>query len=300
MKPNDSKVILLFKQRLLRVLDFFDKFCTENGLQYFASGGTAIGAVRHGGIIPWDDDIDVVMPRKDFDELVYLRSKLSETNYGLKVIGDDGYLYAFGKFYDKNTTLVEVEQFPSCVVGVNIDIFPLDTVSDVFSNTENKRFIYERLYTKYMYSFHAFTWHSVCAHIYHLKFKELWYIIMYNFLESRTKINSMRQKFIEFDRSWREDTGSYYYNHAAFYPLKKELLKKEWFEDYIYVPFNNTKIRLMKGNNEYLTQLFGDYMTPPPENKRIMHHYRYYLNLVEGLDERAVLDRIKNGEYCKY
>ena len=87
------------------------------------------------------------------------------------------------------------------------------------------------------------------------------------------------------------------YNHSAFYPLKKELLAKEWFGEFVYMPFENTKIRMMKGYDQYLSQLFGDYMTPPPVDKQVLQHSHYYLNLKERLSKREIEIRLANGEH---
>lgn len=117
----------------------FDRLCTDNQLQYFASSGTAIGAIRHKGFIPWDDDIDVYMPRADYNRLMLLRKTLSGSGYAIKDLGDNEYIYAFAKYYDARTTIIETNEFPKCVIGVYIDIFPLDEVDGTYDEIKIKK-----------------------------------------------------------------------------------------------------------------------------------------------------------------
>ena len=88
--------------------------------------------------------------------------------------------------------------------------------------------------------------------------------------------------------------------HHGIYTLHKELFKKDWFSSSEYLPFDNYKIRVCGGYKQYLTQLFGDYLTPPPVEQRVSHHSHYYLNLKEGLSLSEVKERIKRGETLVY
>ena len=109
---------------LLTLFKAFIAFCHEHHLTYYAAYGTALGAVRHQGMIPWDDDIDVWMPRKDYDKLLSLRSHLNGTNYEIIDIKDKGYYLYFAKFCDRNSTIIEREG--EALMGLYLDIFPLD------------------------------------------------------------------------------------------------------------------------------------------------------------------------------
>ena len=107
--PVDKK---RYKFLLLQTFKAFVKFCKDNGIQFFAAGGTMIGAVRHRGFIPWDDDIDVYMKRCDYDKFINLRSQLDGTNYEILDPSLDGYYCAHTKFSHRYSTLWEFQGIP--------------------------------------------------------------------------------------------------------------------------------------------------------------------------------------------
>ena len=102
---------------ILDILKAFIRICDEYGLRYYCCAGTAIGAVRHHGIIPWDDDIDVIMPRPDYDRLLEIAETADLGKYELITpYGDDTYPLYFSKISNKDTTLNEDRHIP-CVIG---------------------------------------------------------------------------------------------------------------------------------------------------------------------------------------
>ena len=113
------------QNKILPILVELDRICRLHGLRYYMIGGTLIGAVRHQGFIPWDDDIDVGMPREDYMKLLSLSGDLRD-QYAIHHHGNDsGYIYPYAKIYDRTTTVTEglVRPFTR---GVWIDVFPLD------------------------------------------------------------------------------------------------------------------------------------------------------------------------------
>ena len=294
----NEQASVLYKKKLAETLKVFDEFCNSNGLNYFASCGTAIGAVRHKGFIPWDDDIDVYMLRDDYDRLIALRSQLNDTHYRIAEMGDEGYVYSFAKFYDSNTTLVEYSGFPSCRIGVFIDIFALDEVEDN-NELRQKKAEYERLLERYQNTFFSPSLHWLFYNATHLEFKKLWKTMSVCCCSKKRKA-SIRKKFIDYEMTWRKEKGSFLFFHKSVYKIEKEIFTKDWFESYIYLPFEDHRIRVNKEYDKYLTQLFGDYMTPPPIDEQKTHHFHYYLNLIESLTIDEVRRRIKRGEKLVY
>lgn len=119
---NDFK---RYKEILLKSLKYFDNFCNKHNLLYYAAYGTALGAIRHHGFIPWDDDIDVFMPRKDYEKLLSLKEEIKKDHYYVFDPSDQGYYKQFAKMVDMKTSLWELKEIPF-MIGVFIDIFPLD------------------------------------------------------------------------------------------------------------------------------------------------------------------------------
>ena len=115
-----------FKRHVLKVAKVFDAFCVEHKLRYFAFAGTAIGALRHKGIIPWDDDIDFVMPRPDYEK--FLRLATSLLPEGFEVLSHQNnkeYHLQFAKMCDARTSLL-IDSRSRCMMGAFVDIFPID------------------------------------------------------------------------------------------------------------------------------------------------------------------------------
>ena len=114
------------QQRILNILLEFDKVCARHGLRYCICGGTMIGAVRHKGFIPWDDDLDVSMPRPDYERLIaHAKEWLPEPLEFVCAENDPLYPLPFGKIQDASTTLIERRHL-YYLGGCYIDIFPFD------------------------------------------------------------------------------------------------------------------------------------------------------------------------------
>lgn len=125
MSEADSEEVKRAQTRILEILRAFDAFCVENGISYFALGGTLLGAVRHGGFIPWDDDVDVGVPRCDYDRLLQLAANMPAP-FKLEAHElDRAYIYPYAKVYDTNSIVTEdyIEPFTR---GLWIDVFPID------------------------------------------------------------------------------------------------------------------------------------------------------------------------------
>ena len=282
-----------YKDKLVTTLKAFDVICKENDIKYYACGGTAIGAVRHNGIIPWDDDIDVCMLKPDYDRFMALKEKIKQYNYQIIDYHDNGYYLPYAKFIDTRTTLWEVVEY-ECVIGAFIDIFPLYyTVEDVDVNLKIwKKYI--KTFEKYALGIRKFDYSGF---FYAIKGFHLGIIrdyirggCFYKFMQKKSKAN-----FDKLVCELSKNKGNRLMNFYTFYPVKKEILKVQWFESQIEFPFEDTTIMLPNGYREYLAQLFGDYMTPPPVEKRTTHHQHFYLDLDRHLT-LAEIKRMKHGK----
>lgn len=113
------------QSRLLLILKWYHEFCTQNNLRYYLLGGTMLGAARHSGFIPWDDDIDVGMPRRDYEQFLKLTQNKRFGNFTIEDMHtkNKDYCYGYAKIYDVNSTLVENTRY-KIKRGIYIDLFP--------------------------------------------------------------------------------------------------------------------------------------------------------------------------------
>ena len=290
---DESKIAVFDKNKfnkiLLDTMKAFIRLCDQYNFQYFGCGGTVIGAVRHHGLIPWDDDIDVYMPRKDYDRFINLKENLKGSNYGICTIDDENYYLPYAKFYDTNTTIWETEDF-SFVIGVYIDIFPLDMCDYDIDEIRTMRSSYNSLIREYKQSVRYYTFDTLLSFCKEKNYRKVAYYIR-KFIINKCLIgpNYYRKRIHEFENGLKKREGDYLFHIYFTYDVEKEIFKKDWFKDYIEMPFEDFKIRIPKGYKEYLTQLFGDYMTPPPIEMQKSHHYHYFV----GLDRKYTIEEIK-------
>ena len=251
------------KKILVSILSEVHNFCDENNLKYFLTGGTLIGAVRHKGFIPWDDDIDIYMPRNDYEKFLCEFNKESK-RYQVISLKTDGYYLPFGKVIDTKTVLIENVD-SDYKMGIYLDIFPLDNLS---SNYNEALSLYKAVsfYRKLLAIKNAAS-----------DSKRKPYM---NFLLKVGKVVIMpvSRKWIlcqidMLSQKYREDTSSQYIGAicAAFYG-EKEILRSDWFTERCLLEFEGGKFWAPKDYDAFLTQLYGDYTQLPPEEKRVTHH----------------------------
>ncbi len=231
----------------LEILDYVDGFCRRHCINYTLSGGTLLGAVRHGGYIPWDDDIDIQMTRKDYKTFITLWMEESHHPFDLLSLDTrSDYLFPFGKVCDRNSVLY-VNGVPT--TGVFIDIFPVDNVSgsfDFFTRHGIVKFLY-RLIDHY----HRNEWISIFSKV----FRERMIVSLID------KLSQVQNK-ANCEHTFEMASGL----------LCKHPIAAKVFQDYSPITFENKSYMAVSDYESYLTSTFGDYMTPPPPEKRVSHH----------------------------
>lgn len=273
---NQNKDVGKYKEKLLQTFKAFISFCNSHGLEYYCCGGTAIGAIRHKGIIPWDDDIDVFMQRKDFEKLFALKKEAEEKGYGIASIKDGSNYNLPMKFYDLNTTLWEVKEIPF-LSGVFIDVFPIDKTSDnreLFLKKYTKR---RRLELLYQLSYSKYTIGGLWKYYQYGNIKALKKGLLSIFIPNIMQ-NFFRKKLLKIDINYANDNGPQLISPYGDY-WGKEYLDYNWFRSSFLTPFEDFEVNLAEGTREYLAQVYGDYMKLPPKEKQVTHHYHYYVNL---------------------
>ena len=272
---------------IIDVLSAFIRICEAQGLRYFCAGGTAIGAVRHQGMIPWDDDIDVFMPRPDYDRFLRLAAQSMPEGYEvLSPYATKDYPMYFAKMCNARTTLLENERIP-CVFGLYIDIFPLDGACDDVETCYREKRRFKRLMNK----LEAVSTHN--------SFGE--YI---GLLTKRREWGRFAVKTVAFCcRSWlrrwllkQMDSIAYGHDYALSSRVvtysgayqRQEIYPKAWLETPQMFAFEGLMVNLPHDYDAYLRHFFGDYMTLPPVEQRASHHQKVFFDLDKRLDLKAI------------
>ena len=281
-----------YKKKLLEVYDFTVKFLDDHDLQWWAAYGTGIGAVRHQGIIPWDDDIDLHMLRKDYEKLITMRDEIRSYGYDLLSAHDGSYSLFFLKISDQRTTLIEKKEEP-IDIGVFVDIFPLDYV-----NEDTNEFVSNYTSLRKWQLLHEYTYLKVSLIdvIKALKYRNgnaphyLYSIFMPKVVQkyTRKKVISM-EKIVS-----RLERGKYLATYYNSFTGNRYLLDSGWFDGYEKLKFEGRDIRLPLHYDDYLRLIYGDYMTPPKDIPEFTH-WKYYVNLKEKISMDEVKKRVKKG-----
>ena len=272
MAPIDRK---RFNEKLIGILKKIMEICENNHISWFVSYGGCIGAIRHKGCIPWDDDIDVCMPRPDYDRFLKLCEDIDLGDYELATIYNTSHYFVHhARLYDKNSTVLFSKRRKE-VGGILIDIFPLDGAADGKIKMNYNRFKF--WHGIFDYSYLRF---SKSERVYFLKkgriFRYVLAIITSRFSESLKRLST--RKIQETIRKYSYEDSEYCLFYVTTYGMKN-IIQKKWIEETIFVPFENIQVRIPKYYDEYLTHIYGDYMTPPPLEKRDDRHVWAFLDM---------------------
>ena len=251
------------------ILRHFDSFCNQNQIRYFLCNGTLLGAVKYKGYIPWDDDIDVFLPRADYERFIRLYHAQNENSvYQLRAFElEQKYFLPFAKLMDTQTRLIE-KNVADVGLGVNIDVFPIDNFGDTIDEAVKTYHRMKRLRRKLAlaklndYSSTSFvkrmgkillsTCHKIVGAEYYCK-----------------KIIGLAVG--------KDGETSYQGNCVWGFYGPGEAIAKELFDETVMVEFEGEFYPAPIGYDTYLRGLYGEYEKDPPKEKQVTHHsYRAY------------------------
>lgn len=242
---------------LLEILTEFDRICSKHNIPYFLDSGTALGAIRHGGFIPWDDDLDVGMLQEDYDRFVKIVSTEIKNDYYFQSREVDSTYNKFhAKLRKRNTYYPEKGAETLAHKGIFIDIFPFSFVSDngFFRRIEqfvNLRFRHLLLFRLYPEQRTTFAKKILVP---------LTYIVPLSVLERGYSAFQHLHK-------GTNTLVSYHYKKENTYKIFDYSL----FKSFKSISFNGKDFLIMEGYDEYLRIMYGDYMKLPPDGAKVCH-----------------------------
>lgn len=272
------------QQKIFDIFIAVKSILDKNGIDYYSIGGTCIGAVRHKGFIPWDDDLDIAVPIDRFDFMIdCLKKELPQTFKVYTCEEIQHYRYIFIKVIDITTTFIEKTEFdyPDAYKGIFIDIMPLGGIKPT-GHFYKKLDFYFRL--------------NVCKRIPAQRNsavikRMIWWIIN----NIPAQYDYFSKKYMNFLKHYNvSDSDFVGYVWSRGQRARKLTFPKEWFAETVELPFETTLIKCPVKYNLYLSKQFGDYMLLPSQEERRPHHcalikldipYTFYQNNPEKVKE---------------
>lgn len=259
--PIGSKVTVEQMKNIdLELLAYFDKTCRANGIKYSLTGGTLIGAVRHGGMIPWDDDIDVFLTRPEFEKLNSVFPENGRFQY-YTLQKDPGFNYVFGRLIDTWTLIEHSDNTAGAGKGLFLDV----CVVDGLPKNPALRFFHMKHMRLLVLLRKAMIRNPD-------KIRRGWpYVIAAKILRRVSSLRFWNKRMSRVMRLYPFDSSDYVGNFTSQYG-DRELLHASVFDDYFDVQFENLNCMVCRGYEEYLKNIYGDYLILPPEEKRNPTH----------------------------
>lgn len=271
-KMNESRIFMSeneHKKVMLNILTEFAYFCENNNLDYYLDSGTLLGAIRHKGFIPWDDDVDVNMPRVDYDRFI----SITKQNNGyiashLKVVYPEETIYPFIKITDERTVLIEFPDKHPMEGSVYIDLFAKDGIKD--NKFGSKLLCKASEFLRLLQWFNKYSIDAWKTQKNLIK-RFIGYISEFIISDLNYPIK-LQNRLIKWNSIKHPICDDKYVTTLVFGEFHK-LAPKECFSGYIMMDFEDKKFRCPVGYDTYLRCLYpGDYMQLPPEDKREHHN----------------------------
>ena len=263
MLKNDMKELSLreIKQIEYDVLLFFKDFCEKNNIKYYLSNGTLLGAIKYRGFIPWDDDVDVFVPREDYDKL--LCQYLDTEQYKLfSIERNANFYFPFAKLCDMSTVKYEAGINNGMLLGLDVDIFPLDNWKE--NDSEKQLKIIKKQMARLVWAKINFGRGRNVIRTIVKNILIIWWRII-----GAARICKKIQKVAQFSKN-----NSSSKKGCVVWPIygEKEIIPTEVFSGFVEVEFEGEKFPAPIGYDVYLRSLYGDYKKDLPKEKQRTHH----------------------------
>lgn len=258
------------KQIEIEILKHIDSFCKEKSITYFMGYGSLLGTIRHSGFIPWDDDIDLLMPREDYEKFRTTFAGGSHYRFVDRNNRHD-WPYVFGKVIDTKTEMEEID-YKSGKIGVYVDIFPIDGLP--------KGSFMRRTHMLKVQLLHYIL---ITVQKNNLAGSSGFRSVIKRLLYPVGKLWGMNNIIKYIDKTIKK----YTFNNSDFVASQstnvygmREIMPRDWFLYEQTHNFENMAVVIPKSYNEILTKIYGNYMKLPPTEKQISHHH-YRIKFIE-------------------
>lgn len=270
-KAYDPKTLKKLQKVQTEILKDFDSICRKYNLDYFMLGGSGIGAIRHHGFIPWDDDIDVAMPRNHYDIFISVLDKEMGNKYKiLTPLVDKRYACNVTHMQKKGTKFVpELSKKLKCDLCIDIDIFPMDNIPDD-EKLRRKQLRNTWVLSKLLYLRGSGT-PNIPLNGIKKKFASIVCMIIHFFLVVFRVSPCWLYQKLQNEQKKYNAIPTKYICPLEVTMAKTAYISKEEMYPLIRVPFEDMEVLMPHAYDIYLTRLFGDYMKIPPKDKRVNH-----------------------------
>lgn len=250
-------------------------FLDEHGIRYFAEGGTLLGAARHGGMIPWDDDVDLNVPREDLNRLLSLRPALNEIGLDILSLDIPGYYQPFAKIINLQTSVWENKSIPF-MSGVWVDLFPLD-----YYDAGAQAYLpvyrrFKRAFLSFANGLHHYSFGDLFRPLGSMDlqsfFRQWGHVLYYKPMHNRFK-----DCFLSIERQMTSVAAGA--NCISLTEKGAYVMDASWFSESVVLPFEDFELKVPVGYREYLRFMFGDYMKLPDQPFRKSDHEMYFVDL---------------------
>lgn len=265
----DTKVLRQVQLVQLEILKEVKRICDENDILYSLDGGTLLGAIRHKGFIPWDDDLDISMVRDEYERFLKIAPKVIKPEYVVQTwYSDAGYGLPFAKVRKKNTVYLEkATEKAACNQGIFIDIFPYDEYPEDVKAQKKQGRVFNLYKILIRAKCHYTPWYENGT----MNWKKYILYFPFRFLAMFQSKETMIRKY---DENAKKHNGE---GHKQLYVQDisvygSYLVSSDMFRNTITIPFEDDSFRAPKDYDKLLTAVYGDYMTPPPEDQRENRH----------------------------
>ncbi len=269
IEPQRNESLAKLQNIELKTLKQIKRICEAENIRYFIIGGTLIGALRHEGFIPWDDDVDIGIPRSDYNRFVKVAKSYLPDNYEVRTMDSSRtYKCYYTRVVDNNMKILWDHGQYKAEIGVWTDVFPLDGLPS--GKLRRKMHVFHLNFIKALYKFTQID--NVSTNVRRSRIEQA--LIRFAMITRIGKLFNGDKLLKKLDRTLQKydfDKCEYMFNYSGCYK-DREIAPRSFFDGVQTVRFEDALVAAPSGADGYLRNVYGDYMQLPPPEKQVSHH----------------------------